>query len=64
MKGITFIMDETTKKRFVQIEISDSKKLEERLEDIFDVIIAEARKNEESVAWTSVKKHLQKKGKL
>jgi hypothetical protein len=64
MKGITFITDETHKKRFVQIDLSDIKKLEERLEDIFDVIISEARKNEPTVSWNSVKKHLRKKGKL
>jgi hypothetical protein len=64
MKGVTFITDETHKKRFVQIDLSDIKKLEERLEDIFDVIISEARKKEPSVSWSSVKKQLRKKGKL
>ena len=63
MKGVTFLIDETNRKRFVQIDLSAINKSEEHLEDIFDVIIAEARKDEPSVAWNVVKKHLRKKGK-
>ena len=64
MKGVTFITDETHKKRFVQIELDSIEKHEERLQDIFDVIIAEARKDEEKIPLEEVKRQLKKAGKL
>ena len=64
MKGITFIKDETHNKRFVQIDVDTLQKFEERVEDLLDVIIAESRKDEESVSWEQVKKGLKKKSKL
>lgn len=50
MTGITFIIDETHN--------------EERLEDFFDVFIAESRQDEESISWEEIKKNLKKKGKI
>ncbi len=64
MKGVTFITDETHKKRFVQIELNAIKKHEEILQDIFDVIIAESRKDEEKIPLEEVKRQLKKAGKL
>ena len=64
MKGITLIKDETHNKRFVQIDVDTLRKFEERVEDLLDVIIAESRKDEESVSWEQVKKGLKKKSKL
>ncbi|MGP8214572.1 MAG: hypothetical protein ACLQQ4_03310 [Bacteroidia bacterium] len=64
MKGITFIKDETHNKRLVQIDLDTIEKYEEKMEDLFDIIIAEARKDEESISWEEVKKQLKKKGKL
>ncbi|HTA84173.1 MAG TPA: hypothetical protein VK783_14610 [Bacteroidia bacterium] len=61
MKGITFIKDETHNKRLVQIDLNTLEKYEEKMEDLFDVIIAESRKDEESVSWEKVKKQLKKK---
>ena len=64
MKGVTFITDETHKKRLVQIELDEIKKHEELLQDIFDVIIAESRKDEEKIPLEEVKRQLKKAGKL
>lgn len=64
MKDITLIKDETHNKRFVQIDVDTLQKFEERVEDLLDVIIAESRKDEESVSWEQVKKGLKKKSKL
>jgi hypothetical protein len=50
MTGITFIMDGTNDK--------------ERLEDLFDIFIAESRKDEESISWEEIKKNLKKEGKI
>jgi len=44
--------------------INKNEKYEEKLEDLFDAIIAESRKDEESVSWEDVKKRLKKKGKI
>ena len=64
MKGITFITDETHKKRLVQIELDTIEKYEERLEDLFDIILAEARKDEEKIPLAEVRRQLIKAGKL
>lgn len=64
MKGVSFITDETKKKRFVQIDLETLKKYDDRIEDLFDVIIAESRKDEEKISIEDVKKMLKKSGKL
>lgn len=64
MKGITFIKDETNNKRYVQIDLDEIIKLEEEWEDLFDVIIAESRKDEPSIPFEEVLEELRKEGKL
>jgi hypothetical protein len=50
MAPLTFITDETHNRRFVQIDLAEVAKLnEEELEEVMDVIIAEARKGDEKV---------------
>lgn len=61
MKGVTFITDETHKKRFVQIDLD---KYGEIWEDFYDVLIAESRKDEPSKPLDEVLKELEKEGKL
>lgn len=61
MKGVTFITDETHKKRFVQIDLD---KYGEIWEDFYDVLIAESRKDEPSKPLDEVLKELEKDGKL
>ena len=61
MKGVSFVTDETHKRRYMQIDLKDvSKYSDETLEDLFDIIVSEARKDEKSEPWESVKTELVK----
>ncbi|MEQ8244334.1 MAG: hypothetical protein RLO12_23095 [Fulvivirga sp.] len=64
MKGITFITDETHNKRFVQIDLDQLEKHQNKVEDLLDAIIAESRKDDEEISWEDVKKQLKAAGKL
>lgn len=64
MKGVTFITDETHNKRFVQIDIDQLEKYQNKIEDLLDVIIAENRKDDEEISWEKVKAELKASGKL
>ena len=64
MKGVSFIRDKKNKKVAVQIELKTLSKYEERLEDLYDIIIAESRVEEPSVPFERVVKKLKKKKKL
>jgi len=64
MKGISYITDDKNRKKAVVIEMKTLVQYDEQIEDLFDVIIAESRKDEPTVAWEEVKAQLKKKGKL
>ena len=64
MKGITFITDETNKKRFVQIDLEKLEQNQEEIGEFLDVIIAESRKQEEDVDWKNLKRELKSEGKI
>ena len=64
MKGVSYITDDRDKKKAVVIDLSLFKKASEEIEDLLDVIIAEARKDDESIPFENAVKHLKKKGKL
>jgi hypothetical protein len=64
MKGISYIIDGNNKKKAIVIDFSLFKNHEQEIEDILDVIIAEARKKEESIPFEKVMTNLKKKGKL
>ena len=64
MKGIKVLRDESSKKRFVQIDIDVLDKDREAVEDLLDVIIAENRKDDVMVSWEKAKADLRKSGKL
>jgi hypothetical protein len=64
MKGITIIHDETNNKRFVQIDTRYLNEHPDEVEEMLDAIVAEMRKDEETVDWKTVKEELRKKGKL
>ena len=53
-----------TKNRKAGLQLSKAIKYDEQIEDLFDVIIAESRAEEPTVAWEEVKMQLKKKGKL
>ena len=64
MKGVSFITDGKRRKKAVVIDLKTLAKYDEQLEDLFDVIIAESRRDEPSISWDELKKRLKKKGKL
>ena len=63
MKGIRYVTDEHNKKVAVQIDLKTLEKYEEQLEDLLDIIIAESRKDEESVSLEEVMKQIGYTGK-
>jgi hypothetical protein len=63
MEGTIFIKDQIYHERFLEIDVDKLEKNEERIEDIFDMIIKESRKDDEGVSWGDIKKHLRKKAK-
>lgn len=64
MKGLSYITDEKSRRKAVVIDLKTLRKFDEQIEDLFDAIIAESRKNEPSTSWETVKRNLKKKGKL
>ncbi len=64
MKGISNIKDETHNKRFVQIDLESLEQIGNNWEEMYDIIIAELRKEEETKDWEEIKKELIKEGKL
>ena len=61
MEGINYVTDDKNKKVAVQIDLIKHRELRE---DIQDILVAESRKDEETVPWEQVKKDLEKEGKL
>ena len=65
MAPLTFITDETHNRRFVQIDLAEVANLnEEELEEVMDVIIAEARKGDEKVTLEELEFQLKAEGYL
>ena len=64
MKGVNYITDSNLKMKAVVIDIETLEKYEQQIEDLLDVIIAESRRNEESIPWEKAVQALKKKGKL
>ncbi len=65
MKGVSFVTDETRKRRYAQIDLKGISQYDDNaFEDLMDLIIAEARKDEKSIPWESVKAELIKEGKI
>jgi hypothetical protein len=64
MKGISYITDGNNQKKAVVIELKNIDKNEEKIHEFIDVLVAESRKNDETIDWEAAKKLLKKKGKL
>ncbi len=65
MKGVSFVTDETKKRRYAQIDLKGIAKYDDSaIEDLMDLIIAESRKDEKSIPWESLKSELIKEGKI
>jgi len=61
MKGVHFVTDSDGKAVAVQIDIEQWGEL---WEDMYDRMLIEQRKDEESVPWSDVKRELHALGKL
>jgi len=65
MAALTFFTDETHKRRFVQIDLAEVAEIdEEQLEDLMDVIIAEARKDDAKISLEELESELKAEGSL
>jgi hypothetical protein len=64
MEAITILKNESNNHRLMQIDLDMLVSDEEQLEDVYDIIAVELRKNEETVPWEEAKKQLQNEGKL
>ena len=65
MGTLTFITDETHKRRYVQIDLAEVAEIDdEQLEEIMDIIIAEARKDDEKISLDELEKQLKAEGLL
>jgi hypothetical protein len=50
MKGLSILFDERRKKRIVQIDLDTVSKDPEAVEDLLDVLVAEARRDEPTIS--------------
>jgi len=65
MPNLTFITDETHNRRYVQIDLAEVAEIDdEQLEEIMDIIIAEARKGDEKITLENLQSQLKAEGRL
>ena len=64
MKGVQLLRDESHKKWVVQIDLSEVERGNPIIEDLMDVLLAEAAKDTSKTSWEDVKRQLKKTGKL
>jgi hypothetical protein len=64
MKGIVIYKVEKTNDKVVQINVREIAKNPSKFEELMDILIAEARKNERKIPWETARKQLKKAGKL
>ena len=64
MEAITILKNKSNNHRVMQIDLDLLASNEEQLEDVYDIIAVELRKNEESISWQQAKQQLHDEGKL
>jgi hypothetical protein len=64
METITILKDKDTNHRLLQIDLDALTDSEDALEDVYDMIVIEMRRNEETIPWEEVKQQLLNEGKL
>ncbi len=64
MKGVDFIIDEHKNKKAVIIEMKVLDKFQDQIEDLLDGLVAENRRNEQTVSFDSVKSKLKALNKI
>lgn len=60
MKGISVILDETKKKRYVQIDMELIGKKRDEIDDYLDLLLIESRRDEPTIPFEEVEKRLRK----
>ncbi|MEO8761238.1 MAG: hypothetical protein ABI388_07885 [Bacteroidia bacterium] len=63
MKGISYLTDSKNRKKSVVIDLKLLEAYNEHIEDLFDIIVAEAREDDEDVPFEEAIKELKKAGK-
>ena len=64
MEAIIILKNEENNHRLMQIDLDLLSKNDELLEDVYDIIAVELRKNEETIPWDQAKQQLHDEGKL
>lgn len=65
MNSITIIKDETHNKRYAQIDLNAiSKYTNQKMQDLFDVLVAESRKDDDKISLKKMESLLKKANKL
>ena len=64
MSGISYLVDEDNQKMAVVIDVRTLEAHPDEIEDLLDLIVAEARRNEPKKSWEEVKESLKAEGKL
>jgi hypothetical protein len=64
MKGISYITDEANNRKSLVIDLKSIEKYGEKIHEFIDVLMAESRKDEESISWEDAKIQLRAAGKL
>jgi hypothetical protein len=59
MKAVTILKNEENDHKLVQIDLDEFAENDELIEDLFDFLTIELRRNEETVSWEDVKKQIQ-----
>ena len=63
MEAITLLRNESNNHRLLQIDLDMLTNEEGQLEDVYDIIAVEMRKNEEATSWEDVRQQLLQQGK-
>jgi len=63
MKGVTILKDEKNNRKILQVDIKTIAKNPDDFEELIDILVAEARKDEKTIPWEEAKKRLRKANK-
>ena len=56
MKGVTIMTDEQSGRRIAQLDLTHLSRKRTEVEDLIDILIAEACKSEKDFSWESIKR--------
>jgi len=63
MDAITILTNENNNHRLMQIDLDILAMDEDLLEDVYDLIAIELRRNEETIPWEEAKKQIEEHGR-